>query len=233
MLRGVASTSRPAPTPARSQHEASAPQGLRIDAERNRQRLVAAAKAAFAERGIDVPLEEIAQRAGVGIATLYRRFPTRDALLAAAFEEHLAEYAAAAAEALRAPDAWSGFCGYLERVAAMQATNCGARDVLTMTFPSVKSLRQQRDRAFRDFAELIERAKAEGHLRADFVAEDFMLLQMANAGVVRGTRDGAPQAWKRFVALMLDACRAERAHPLPPPPPPARMYRAMRHLSRG
>jgi AcrR family transcriptional regulator len=205
---------------------------LRADAARNRERIVAAAKAAFADRGVDVPLDEIAQRAGVGIATLYRRFPTRDALLAAAFEDRLAAYAAVAREALRSRDPWSGFCDYVERVCAMQAADRGTRDVLTMTFPTAKGLEAQRDQAFRDFRELVGRAQAAGQLRADFVAEDFILLLMANAGVVRGTRDAAPLAWKRFVALMLDACRAEGAHELPPPPPPAQVYRAMRRLGR-
>jgi AcrR family transcriptional regulator len=205
---------------------------LRADAARNRERIVVAAKAAFADRGVDVPLEEIAQRAGVGIATLYRRFPTRDALLAAAFEDRLAEYAAAAQDALRRRDPWSGFREYVRRICAMQAADRGARDVLTMTFPNAKGLEEQRDRAYRDFHELVRRAQEAGQLRADFVAEDFVLLLMANAGVVRGTRDAAPLAWKRFVALVLDACRAEGAHELPPPPPPGQVYRAMRRLTR-
>jgi hypothetical protein len=120
----------------------------------------------------------------------------------------------------------------MERVCAMQAADRGARDLLTMTFPAAKGLEAQRDRAFGDFRELVRRAQAAGRLRADFVPEDFVLLLMANAGVVRGTRDAAPLAWKRFVALMLDACRAEGAHPLPPPPPPTQVYRAMRRLAR-
>ena len=166
---------------------------LRADAADNRRRLVDAARAVFAERGIDAPLDEIARRAGVGNATLYRRFPTRDALVAAAFEDRLAEYAGAAAEALRAPDPWAGFCGYVERVCAMQAADRGARDVLTMTFPTARGLEAQRARAYRDFAELVRRAQAEGQLRADFVAEDLVLLLMANAGVVRGA--GRPPHW--------------------------------------
>src|SRR4051794_5050937 len=113
---------------------------LRADAAANRRRLVGAAPAVFAERGLDAPPDENARRAGVGNATLYRRFPTRDALLAAAFEERLAEYARAAAAALRAPDPWTGFCGYVERACAMQAADHGGRDVLTMTFPSAKAL---------------------------------------------------------------------------------------------
>jgi AcrR family transcriptional regulator len=216
----------PAPDPA------ATPQPLRADAVANRRRLVAAARAVFAERGLDAPLDEIARRAGVGNATLYRRFPTRDALLAAAFEDRLAEYARAAAAALRAPDPWTGFCGYVARVCAMQAADHGVRDVLTMTFPSAKALEAQRDRAYGAFVELVRRAQAAGHLRADFVPEDVVLVLMANAGIVRGLGAAAPQASARFVALVLDACRAERAQPLPPPPLPAQVYRAMRRLGR-
>ena len=115
---------------------AEAPKPLRVDAERNRGRILDAAQAAFAERGLDVPLEDVAGRAGVGIATLYRRFPSRDDLIAACFERRLAEYASAAQEALEASDAWAGFCAYVERICAMQAADRGLKDVLTRTFPT-------------------------------------------------------------------------------------------------
>src|SRR3954453_17400464 len=82
--------------------------GLRVDAERNRQRVVAAAREAFAEFGLDVPLEDIARRAGVGVGTLYRRYPTRADLVAAAFEAKMTAYAEAAREALADPDPWRG-----------------------------------------------------------------------------------------------------------------------------
>jgi AcrR family transcriptional regulator len=204
---------------------------LRADAERNRDSIVEAARAVFAERGLDVPLEEIAQRAGVGIATLYRRFPTRDDLIAASFECKMAEYAAAAREALLAPTGWEGFCGYVERICAMQAADRGLQDVLTLTFPTAKALEVQRSRAFEDVAEVIRRAKADGALRPDFVRQDLVLLLMANAGVIHGTRDGAPDAWKRVVALILEGCRADRAQPLPEAPTPDQMGQAMRRLA--
>jgi AcrR family transcriptional regulator len=95
----------------------------------------------YAEGGIDAPLDETARRAGVGNATLYRRFPTRAALLAAVFEERLAEYACAAQEALLQPDTWAGFCQYAERISQMQAADWGVSDVLTMTLPSAPGWR--------------------------------------------------------------------------------------------
>jgi AcrR family transcriptional regulator len=205
---------------------------LRADAERNRERILAAAREVFAERGLDAPFEAIAQRAGVGQATLYRRFPRRQDLVVACFAPKLAEYAAAVEEALTAPDAWTGFCAFFEHVCAMQAADQGVQDVLTTTFPTDRAVEAERAHAYERLTELIRRAQDQGMLRADFVPEDVVLLLMANAGLVRAMRDAAPDAWRRFVGLMLDALRADRAHPLPPPPTPAQTYRAMLRASR-
>jgi AcrR family transcriptional regulator len=204
---------------------------LRVDAERNRQRLLAAARAAFAEGGLDVPLEDIARRADVGIATLYRRFPTRDDLLAAVFEDRLIRFAALAAEARRTPDAWIGFRRYVERACAMQATDRALRDLLVGRFPGGRRFQALREQVDRDLADVVRRAQADGTLRADLAAQDVVLLLMANAGVVRATRGGSPRAWRRFVALMLDACRAERAHALPAPARADQLVRALRRLT--
>src|SRR3954466_8239026 len=152
--------------------------GLRVDAERNRQRVVAAASEAFAELGLDVPLEDIAKRAGVGVGTLYRRYPTRADLIAAAFETKMSGYADAARQALQDPDPWSGFCGYVERICAMQAGDRGFTTVLTMTFPMAKRFEADRDRAFADLKVLVERAKAAGRLRANFLTEDIPVFLM-------------------------------------------------------
>jgi AcrR family transcriptional regulator len=205
---------------------------LRVDAERNRQRIVAAAREAFAELGLDVSMEEIARRAGVGIGTLYRRYPTRPDLVAAAFEAKMTVYAEAAQQALADPDPWRGFCDYVERICAMQADDRGFTNVLTMTFPTAKRFEADRDRAFADFVRLCERAKAAGKLRADFVAEDLPMFLMANAGVLTATADAAPETWRRLVGYLLQACAAPAAQPLPDPPAPRRMYRAMLRATR-
>ena len=210
----------------------SGPRPLRVDAERNRGRILEAAQAAFAEHGLDVPLEGVAEHAGVGIATLYRRFPTRDDLIAACFERRVAEYARLAEEALEAPDAWTGFCTYVEQICAMQAADRGLKDVLTRTFPNARALEAHRTRGYALSVRLIERARAEGALRADLVPEDLVLLLLANAGVVQGAGESAPEAWRRFVGLWLDGCRIEGAGPLPPPPTPRQVMRAMRRLAR-
>jgi AcrR family transcriptional regulator len=206
--------------------------GLRVDAERNRQLVVAAARGAFAELGIEVPMEEIARRAGVGVGTLYRRYPSRGDLIAAAFETKMSAYAEASREALADPDPWHGFCDYVERICAMQAGDRGFTTVLTMTFPTAKRFEADRRRAYADFSTLVERAKASGGLRADFVTEDLPMFLMANAGVLTATADAAPETWRRLVGYLVQACAAPAAQPLPAPPAPRRMYRAMLRATR-
>jgi AcrR family transcriptional regulator len=201
--------------------------GLRVDAERNRQRVIAAAREVFAEAGLEVNIEEIARRAGVGVATLYRRYPTRADLIAAAFEVKMQAYAEAAQRALADPDPWHGFRTYVEQIFAMQADDRGFTTVLTMTFPTAKRFEAARDQAFADFSTLVDRAKAAGRLRADFATQDLPLFLMANAGVLAATADAAPDAWRRVVGYILQACAAPAAQPLPDPPAPRLVYKAM------
>jgi AcrR family transcriptional regulator len=203
---------------------------LRKDAERNRSRIVAAAREVFAERGLAVPLDEVARRAGVGVATLYRRFPTRADLISGVFETKMAAYADSVEQAHADPDPWAGFCALVERLCAMQAEDRGFTDVLTLTFPTHKRFEAARDRAFHSFVKLADRAKAAGELRADFVPEDLAMLLMANAGVINATGDMAPQTWRRLVAYLLQSFAAASAEPLPDPPSPAQMYRALLRL---
>ena len=227
---GAAGTDTLCPEAAAAEPGVSARPALRVDAERNRQRLLAAAREMFAERGLDVPIEDIARHAGVGVATLYRRFPTRADLIAGAFEAKMTAYADAGAQALANPDPWAGFRGYIERVCAMQADDRGFASVLCMSFPTDKRFEAERDRAYGCFLELVRRAQAAGGLRDDFVAEDLVILLMANAGVVVGTADAAPDAWRRFAAYMIQAFSARCAAPLPPPPSYTAMDHALHHL---
>ena len=115
----------------------------------------------------------------------------------------------------------------------MQAADRGLKDVLTRTFPAARAMEAHRTRGYELSVRMIERAKAAGALRPDFVAEDLVLLLMANAGVVQGAGEAAPDAWRRFVALMLDAFRADGASPLPASPTPRQVMRAMRRVSRA
>ena len=204
---------------------------LRVDAERNRAALLAAAQEVFAEQGLEAPLEEIALRAGVGIATLYRRFPNRRQLVAAALVSNFAQYAEAAERALAVPDPWAGFAGFIERICELQAADRGLSDLLSMALPGDERIEQLRRLANDRVVELIERTKAAGRLREDFVGEDILLLLVAHGAVVDVTREDAPNARRRFVALMLDAFQRRDGAALPAAPSTAQMTRAMLRLA--
>ena len=134
----------------------------------------------FAQRGLDVPVEDIARHAGVGVATVYRRFPTRADLIAGAFEAKMAAYADAVTQALADPDPWAGFCSYIEQVCAMQAADRGFAGVLTMTFPMAGRFQAERDRAYQGFAELVGRAQSAGKLRVTS-CPNLVIILMANS----------------------------------------------------
>jgi AcrR family transcriptional regulator len=201
---------------------------LRADAEHNRARIVSAAQEVFGEKGVSASLTEVAHRAGVGIATLYRRFPDRAALISEAFEDAFARYDASADEALAADDPWEGFAGLVERMGGLQAENRGFAHLIQSTFPLGRSSGGPRERGYRKVVGVIERAKAAGVLRDDFSPEDLPILSFALAGVLDTTRDDLPDAWRRHVALFLDACRPGAARdPLPTAPEPIDLQRAM------
>lgn len=179
------------------------PTRLRADAERNRVALLAAAREVFGEQGLDASLDEIARRAGVGNATLYRRFPNRRELIAEVFAGRMTEYVQLAEAALREPDAWIAFVGYLTRLCEFQATDRGLSELLvTTTFDDDARLTELRATAQRRTNEVIRRAQAEGGLRPDFTRKDLLLLLTANAGVLQRSAD--PNAWRRQLALLLD-----------------------------
>lgn len=191
---------------------------LRADAQLNRDRILAAAAELFAERGLSVPLEEIADRAGVGVATLYRRFPTRADLAAAAFERNISRYSTAVDRALTNPRAWDGFRGLIFELCGLQASDAGLRDLLTTAFPASSVVEQRTKDGVEKLKVLIQRAQQEGSLRPDVVAADIVVMLLANAGVLRTTGKTAPNAWRRFAALMIDAFAARPGEPLPPAP---------------
>jgi AcrR family transcriptional regulator len=200
---------------------------LRADAERNRTALVAAARQVMGRRGIDAPLDEIAQVAGVGNATLYRRFPTRHDLVAAVFAEEMRRYAAAVVDALAEPDPWQAVRGYLSRICALQAENRALADLVT----SAQFSDDTRPVAAAHLQTLLARAQSAGRLRPDATVEDVVLVLLANAGVVRRTAAHAPASSPRLVALLLDGLHAGAATPGPPPPAPAAVARALTETS--
>jgi AcrR family transcriptional regulator len=223
---------------ARSTYPPPASRPLRRDARENRDRILVAARAAFAELGLDAGVEEIAGRAGVGMGTLYRRFPTKDALIDAVFEEHLDRLAAAAEQALQEPDPWEGLLGYLACVVRLQSSDRGFSEILGAHFDSEQLIARARTRIRPLVVEVVLRAQAAGSLRPDVAYEDISVLLWSTGRVVDATRDVAPQFWERYLALLVDGLRAGSATPLPRPPlTPAKhiaaMQRFMQQRGRG
>lgn len=193
------------------------PHTLRSDARDNRDRILAAARATFAAAGLDVSMREIARRAGVGPATLYRRFPTKEALVTEAFAGQMAACTAVVDDGLADPDPWRGFCHVVENVCALHAQDRGFTAAFVSTFPRAIDFAAARERALRSLAELTRRAKATGKLRADFVVDDLILTLMANGGIRATSPAATAAASRRFAALLIEGFQAERSTPLPPP----------------
>jgi len=207
---------------------------LRRDAQRNRNAIVTAARQVFCDHGLEAPLEQIARQAGVGIATLYRRFPNRAALLDAVLADNLQAHVDAAEQALDMDDPWEGFASYLEQSCRLQAADRGLNDLMGMRFPRATGVETAKARLFELVARVVDRAQQSGQLRADLTLEDLALVTWANTRVLPACRAaGAPDAWQRHLGFLLDGFRADRAHPLPQPPlSPRQVHRAMLTLGR-
>ena len=190
----------------------------RRDAERNRQKLIEAGRSLFAERGPDPPFEEIARRAGVGIGTLYRHFPTRDALVETIYAEHIDEVLAAAEEGADADDAWAGLVGFLERVLELQAKNLPLRGVF-LRYGDGAAVAERRKRIQRALARLVANAREQGSVRGDFTLGDLSLALWSFAPIFEATAAVAPEAWRRHLRILLDgmcpaAATPQRVRPL-------------------
>jgi AcrR family transcriptional regulator len=191
----------------------SAQRPLRSDAERNRGRILAAASAVFAERGLGATMDQIADRAGVGVGTVYRRFPEKELLIDALFEERIEELARTGEEALTTGDPWQGLVAYLEAAIAQQAANRGLRDLLLSSTYGHDRVARARERLEPITEGLVERAQRDGELRPDLAASDVPLLYLMLGAIVDYTRDVEPAAWRRFFALVGDGLRTRRTEP--------------------
>jgi AcrR family transcriptional regulator len=198
--------------------QATPPRPLRRDAQRNQDLIVAAAREAFASQGLDTPVEEIARRAGVGMGTLYRRFPSKEDLIDAVLADAFEQYVEAVEDALTLEDAWEGFCHFLERALSLHAQNRGLKDVVATREHGRERADAMRARVRPLIARLIARAQEQGGLRSDFTLEDLPLLLWAGGSVIEGGGTIAPTLWRRYLGLMLDGLRADTATPLTQPP---------------
>ncbi len=190
---------------------------LRRDAQRNLERILDAARQAFAEDGIEVGVDEIARRAGVGVGTLYRRFPTKEALIDAIVARRADEIAALVDAAEAQEDPWEGvvlfFGGILERHARDRGFKALIADRMVATGKPTL-----RERVRPQLVAIIARAQAAGTLRDDITAEDVTVMLWGAGRAVEITGDIAPDYWRRHLGILLDGLRAPHATPLSEPP---------------
>ena len=187
---------------------------LRADARRNRAKVLVAARAAFADHGVDAQMDDIARRADVGVGTVYRHFPTKDALLAALTDEQFDLIAAQARELLALDDPWEAFVRTMwfagEQTAGDRAFAeiIGAASELPRTSPGKEDLIAATE-------ELMRRCVAAGRMRPDVMIDDIPLL-MCGVGSASALPHPRPEAWRRHLQIVLDGLRAEAAsHELP------------------
>ncbi|MGW4834108.1 TetR/AcrR family transcriptional regulator [Amycolatopsis japonica] len=193
---------------------------LRRDAELNRQRIIAAARDVFGERGLEATLDDVAHHAGVGVGTVYRRFPSKEHLVEAMFVDQFETIREFAEEALRAEDSWEGFADFTWRAAELHAGDRGLREVMLSNVFGQERVAEAKSRMVPLITQLVERAQTAGVLRADFVPTDMPLLHQMIGSVIEFTHGIQPDLWRRCLAMLLDGLRAEpgRATPLPHPP---------------
>lgn len=183
------------------------PQMLRADARDNRDRILEAARALFAEQGIRVTMREIARRAEVGPATLYRRFPTKQIMIDAAFADELRSCRAIVDDGYADPDPWRGFSSVIERISVLNGRNQGFVDAFMSASPENDAFAAHRALLLRMLADLARRAQAAGGLRRDFVIDDLILVLLAGRGLSSTQPSGREAAARRFAALVIEAFR--------------------------
>ncbi|MBU9765468.1 helix-turn-helix transcriptional regulator [Mycobacterium sp. TNTM28] len=183
---------------------------MRADAVRNRDRLTAAAAELFTERGVDVPLDEVARRAGVSIGTLYNHFPNRGALLDVVLSERLAVIDRLAQQALDDADPWRGFAGFLDGLFAMQAADRSINDAVARNPVGAVDVAGECGRAGGVLENVVGRARDTGVLRPDFGADDLAMLMSAMSKVI-AMADGDDAVWRRHLGFVLDGLKGTSA----------------------
>lgn len=196
--------------------------GRQAEAARNDGLLLDAARAVFTAQGGDAPVSAIAARAGVGIGSLYRRYPTKEALLQQLCVLAMEQAIEAATAALADEDAWSGLAGY---VGACVENQTGALAPVAGTIAVTPAMLRTSRRAMRLAGTLVERAHAAGVLRSDVTPLDISLLieQFSRRSTTLPAAE-EDNARERLLAIALDGLRASNADPLPGRPPSRAAY---------
>jgi AcrR family transcriptional regulator len=201
--------------PADQTTAADAP-AMRADARRNREKVLKAGRKCLADDGLDAQMEDIARRAKVGVGTVYRHFPTKDALVEALAAERFKGLTEKAREALDDPDPWAGFAEFMHYSASVQANDRALSEIMGAR-PEVMSEAAEESGLFEPVSKLIAKAQKAGSLRRDVVPEDVPLLMCGLARAPRRDSKGPESNWERYLGIVLDGLRAPAITKLPPP----------------
>ena len=180
---------------------------LRADARRNREKVLHAAAAAFAESGLDAQIDDIARRASVGVGTVYRHFPTKEALVAALAEAHFERLADIVEAATRETDPWEAFAGALWRCAETTAGDVALCEILGGHPSAVAAAAAGQQRLQAACARLIDGARAQGTMRDDAAVRDVQTIMCGFGHVAGAQHAGGPQDWRRYMTIALDGLR--------------------------
>jgi AcrR family transcriptional regulator len=180
---------------------------LRADARRNRERIVKAAREVFAQYGRDAQIDDVARKAGLGVGTLYRHFPTKEALVQALAADKFERLQAAATECLGNEDCWEAFASFVRASARQMAADRALYEAVqgadARGAAEAAGLRHT-------VADLIRRAQAAGTMRPDFGIEDIPIF-MCSLGAAVQMAGGDPARWEHHLELMLDGLRPRAA----------------------
>jgi AcrR family transcriptional regulator len=223
------------PSPADASSDRRPAKWTRRDAEENRVRLIEAAAEVFAERGLDVTLDQIAARAGLAVGTMYRNFPSKAALIAVVFEHRGAQFAQVAHEANAHENSWDGLVYFVEGMNTLMAGDRGLRDVFLSTRDGAEGIARTRGEYGPAVEQLIARAKADGYLRPEVERTDlFMVDVMIDAARGYAGPVDAEQ-WRRCMAVVLAGLRRQPSTDVAELPgsalTPAELEQAMREAA--
>lgn len=205
---------------------------LRADAARNRRLIVDAARELYAEEGIDVTLDDVARRAGVGVGTVYRRFANKEELIDGVFKQNFADMATATETSLANPDPWDALVKFSEFACGRMSVNRGLKDVLNGTDEGCAQVANQRSIIEPAVEKIFRRAQDAGMLRPDAVTTDLFGLIFMVGAVSEFTQPVNATVWRRYLSVMLDGLRTEglQRDPLPLPALTSEELHEAKHL---
>jgi AcrR family transcriptional regulator len=207
-----------APVPAEAAEGPARP--LRRDAQRNRERILVAAADVFAAQGLSATMDDVATAAGIGVGTVYRRFPEKRLLIDALFETRIDRISALARQGLDNPDPWRGMVDFMDSSLALEAADRGLAELLRSGVGGGERITRARSCVSPLIEQVLQRAQDAGTVRRDLVAGDLLMGKLMLLTVAQCTPDD-PEQWRRYFQLFLDSIRihaGEEPTPLPVPP---------------